>query len=215
MLGFISQNSLMVMNNSLKLIDNKRVLQAHAGEVILLIGDVGCGKSIWLKRMAGLVDFPDAVNMEMEIQEVPPVVRMQFDRWPAIWLGGTVEEELTFGLKQQCSTQQLEDVLLAWGLSEISLVAEPQSLNRWQAIRLSLAAVDLAEPTLLLLDNPSAALPESMAKVLSEDIAIWVKRSNTIVVVATNRWHDWRTVAAQTWRVNAPDSLPNITDRQE
>ncbi|MBL4775611.1 MAG: ATP-binding cassette domain-containing protein [Mariprofundus sp.] len=201
------------MNVSLKLTDGRGGLEAHAGEVILLTGDVGCGKSVWLKRLAGLLDFPKGVRMDM--QESAPVVRMQFDRWPAIWLGGTVEEELLFGLKKTLSEQQLEGALLAWHLPEVSLMAEPQSLDRHQSICLSLAAIALAKPSLLLLDNPSAALPEQMAKALSEDIAAWAKLSNTIVVVASNRWHDWRTVVAQTWCVSAPDSLPHLTDRQE
>ena len=203
----------MQMQTNLTLVDAQGGLEAHAGEVVLLAGDVGCGKSVWLKRMAGLVDFPEGVSMNMHGSN--PVVRMQFDRWPAIWLGGTVEEELLFGLKQTLSKLQLENALLAWGLSDVSLAAAPQSLNRCQCIRLSLAATALAKPTLLLLDNPSAALSEAMAKALSEDIAAWLRQANTIVVVASNRWHDWRTVVAQTWCVSAPDSLPHLTDRQE
>jgi len=181
-------------------------LEAAAGELILLIGDVGSGKSLWLKRMAQLKDMPDGLTCNMA--DSAPVVRMLFDRFPCSWLGQTVEEELMFGLKEPCSLLQLEEILMKWGLKGVNLSTEPQSLNRLQSIRLSLAAMDLAKPALILLDNPSAALSEQMALELSKDIALWLNSLNTIVVVATNRWQDWRTVVSQTWHVKSPMDLP-------
>ncbi len=181
-------------------------LEANAGELILLTGDVGSGKSLWLKRLAQLVELPKGLTFNMA--DSAPVVRMLFDRWPSSWLGQTVEEELMFGLKDSCSASQLEQTLLQWGLMDVALTAEPQALNRLQSVRLSLAAMDLAKPALVLLDNPSAALSEEMALNLSKDIASWLKNSNTIVVVATNRRQDWQTVLTQTWNVKSPMQLP-------
>jgi len=184
----------------------KAGLGAQTGEIILLTGDVGSGKSVWLKRMAALMDLPDGINFSLKASD--PVVRMLFDRWPAIWLGQSIEEELKFALKRSVSKQQLQDVLLQWGLEDRSLTIEPHSLNRLQSIRLALAAMALAKPDLILLDNPSAALPEQMAIDLSEQIADCFKASNTVVVVASNRWHDWRSVATQRWHVSSADTLP-------
>jgi len=183
--------------------DSAHQLQAEAGEVIMLRGEVGCGKTVWLKRMAGLIEMPETISMTQ-----PAVVRMLFDRWPALWIGGTIEEELIFGLGKQVSKQQLEDILSLWGLSDLSLNCEVQSLNRLQSLRLSLAAIALATPDLVLLDNPSAALASDSAMQLSEDIARWINASNTTVVVASNRWQDWETVATQTWMVSVSDRLP-------
>jgi len=197
------------MNNntySLKLSDSGHTLEANSGDIVLLNGDTGCGKSLWLKRMAGTLALPKGISLSMP--STAPVVRMQSDRWPYIWLGGTVEEELVFGLKQPVGNEQLKSALLAWGLSNVLLSTEPQHLNRLQCIRLSLAAMDLAEPSLVLLDNPSAALSQPLALDLANDIAAWVKQSKAIVVVASNRWHDWHTVVTQTWSVSTPDSLP-------
>lgn len=183
-------------------------LEAQAGEIILLTGDVGSGKSVWLKRMAALVDLPTGINFSLEAAD--PVVRMLFDRWPSIWLGQSIEEELKFGLKHSVSEQQQHDILLQWELKDLSLTIEPHSLNRLQSIRLALASMALAKPDLILLDNPSAALPEQIAIDLSEQIADCFKASNTVVVVASNRWHDWRNVATQRWHVSSADTLPEI-----
>ncbi|MDX8395053.1 MAG: ABC transporter ATP-binding protein [Mariprofundaceae bacterium] len=192
--------------NKLMLNSSEQRLEASAGDLILLTGDVGSGKSLWLKRLAQLVDLP--IGMTCNMADSSPVVRMLFDRWPYSWLGQTVEEELMFGLKCSFSSYQLEQTLLQWGVMDVHLSTEPQSLNRLQSIRLTLAAMDLAKPALVLLDNPSAALPEQMALDLSKDIAVWLKKSNTIVVVATNRWQDWQTVITQTWNVKNPLQLP-------
>jgi len=183
--------------------DSDDQLQAEAGEIIVLRGEVGCGKTVWLKRMAGLIDMPETIAMKH-----PAVVRMLFDRWPALWMGGTVEEELVFGLRQQASKQQLNAVLSFWDLADLSLSREVQRLNRLQSLHLSLAAIDLAKPDLVLLDNPSAALSHDSSMRFSQDIASWIKDCNTIVVVASNRWQDWDSVATQTWTVSVSDQLP-------
>jgi len=157
-------------------------LQASAGELVLLMGDVGSGKSVWLQRLAGLSDCPPQISCR-----TPEVVRMCFDRMPPLWLGGTVEEELLFGLKYRPSVGQMELALSDWQLSDVSLQHDPHSLNRLQSIQLALAAIDLARPGLVLLDNPSAALPEAIALDLSRAIAVWAQSAQTIVVVASNR----------------------------
>ncbi|ATX82713.1 hypothetical protein Ga0123462_1871 [Mariprofundus ferrinatatus] len=45
-------------NSVLILRDAARSLEAAAGEIVLLIGEVGSGKSLWLKRLAGLASSP-------------------------------------------------------------------------------------------------------------------------------------------------------------
>jgi len=191
--------------NTLILTHSEHRLKAKGGEIVLLRGDSGSGKSLWLKRMAGL---KEAADTTIQMNNKTAKVRLLFDRWPYLWLGGTLEEELLFGLGQQATPQQLENTLSRWHLSDLSLASDVQSLNRLQSLHLSLAAITLAKPGLVLLDNPSAALSEEQALRFSEDIEACFKDSNTIVVVASNRWQDWRTVATQTWSVRTPDQLP-------
>jgi len=193
----------------LELTDSETTLRARAGEIILLTGNIGSGKSLWLHRLAGLADLPKQINVTLDgLNTGKYTVRLLFDRWPAVWLGQTVAQELTFGLKTQPALQQLEKALTDWGLSSISLDSEPQVLNRLQSLHLSLAAMHLSEPALLLLDNPTAALSKKDAHVIINDIADRAGRSNTIVVVACNRWHDWQSSTSQLWQVTAPDALP-------
>jgi energy-coupling factor transporter ATP-binding protein EcfA2 len=203
-------------SHSLEISTHEKHLHAVSGEIVLLIGAVGSGKSLWLQRMAGLIEPP--VNMKIAIDgSAYPVsshhktIRMLFDRWPPVWLGQYVGEELAFGLSARPLVTDLTHVLEKWGIEELALDADLQTLNRLQAIRLSLAAMDLAAPDLVLLDNPTAALPQDDANALCDDIGNWANQSGTIVVVACNRWQDWQHRAQQIWRSKTPDDLPQKT----
>jgi len=200
-------------SHSLAISSPEERLHADSGEVVLLTGAVGSGKSLWLQRMAGLIEPP--ATMEVTIDATadsasshPPTIRMLFDRWPPVWLSQYVGEELAFGLSVRPSITSLTNVLEKWGIAELALDADVQTINRIQAIRLSLAAMDLATPALVLLDNPTAALPQDDASALCNDIANWAEQSDSIVVVACNRWHDWQHRAKQIWHSNNPDELP-------
>ena len=200
-------------SHSLEIISMEERLHACSGEVILLTGAVGSGKSLWLQRLTGLIEPP--AKMEITIDGAACFsqsrgIRMLFDRWPPVWLGQYVGEELAFGLSIRPSITSLTDVLEKWGISELALDADLQAVNRLQAIRLSLAAMDLANPTLVLLDNPTAALPQDDARALCNDIGNWAEQSDTIVVVACNRWQDWQPEASQEWCLSVPDALPQL-----
>lgn len=191
--------------------DASQLLAAEAGEIVLLTGTVGSGKSLWLKRLSGLVDLP--VNTSAIIAGKKPgkaagETLMLFDRQPPLWLGQSVAEELCFGLRTPPAIDVLTAILSAWRLESLSLSAELSSLNRLQAVRLSLATIALAAPKLALLDNPTDSLPAADAITLRDEIAAWAYESKTTVVVACNRWQDWQSVVTQHWRVTTADDLP-------
>ncbi|NWF35177.1 ATP-binding cassette domain-containing protein [Mariprofundus sp. KV] len=198
-------------DTTLTLRDASQRLAAEAGEIILLTGAVGSGKSLWLKRLAGVTDLPN--NTSATIAGKKPgkaagETLMLFDRQPPLWLGQRVGEELCFGLRTPPASEVLTAVLSAWRLESLSPSAELSSLNRLQAMRLSLATMALAEPKLALLDSPTDSLPETDAITLRDDITAWAERSKTTVVVASNRWQDWQSVATQHWQVTSRDDLP-------
>lgn len=187
------------------------MLQADKGEIILLTGDIGSGKTLWLKRLAGLVKLPATIsaliNGKTPGREIGDV-RMLFDQQPPLWLGQNVAEELVFGLKSPPSGEVLSKALHDWKADELQLSQSTTSLNRIQAIRLTLTSISLANPKLALLDCPTDSLPQKDAIAIQKLVSSWARESNATVVVASNRWHDWREVATQTWRVEAADDLP-------
>ncbi|WP_018294296.1 ATP-binding cassette domain-containing protein [Mariprofundus ferrooxydans] len=188
---------------------DEHALRAASGEIILLSGRNGCGKTLWLQRLANLEPLP--ANIHAVIDQAPlskQSVRMLSEQWPAIWLGQSIDEEIRFGLNQQPDQQQVSAALSRWGLHDLAAETQVTTLNRLQAIRVSLAAISMATPTLVLLDNPTDALPQHDAATLIADISDWALDSKTIVVVACNRWHDWLPATSQHWQIHSPDLLP-------
>ncbi|MFQ5518598.1 MAG: ATP-binding cassette domain-containing protein [Mariprofundus sp.] len=197
--------------HTLELSDSAHSLTAVSGEVILLSGDSGCGKTGWLKRLAGLTDLPAGADVRIDGTDPNKHhIRMLFDRWPCIWLGQSVAEEICFGLKKRPAQQELKQALLSWGLAELTTETGLETLTRLQALRLSLTAMTLAKPALLLLDNPTASLSKTDARSVVDDVACWAKDSDSIIVVACNRWQDWQPAASQEWCLSAPDALPQL-----
>ncbi|TLS68936.1 ATP-binding cassette domain-containing protein [Mariprofundus erugo] len=185
---------------------------ATSGDIILVTGKNGCGKSLWLQRMAGLEPFPAGIAADidgMPLQSWP--VRMLFDQWPAMWLGQSVHDEMTFGLGRQPEPAEIMKTLADWGLQEgITARTPPSTLNRLQSVRLILASMNMAGPVLALLDNPTDNLSHDDAADLISDIAGWARKSKTIVVVACNRWQDWQVEATQQWHIHCSDELPQL-----
>jgi energy-coupling factor transporter ATP-binding protein EcfA2 len=200
-------------SHSLEINSLEERLHASSGEVVLLTGAIGSGKSLWLQRMAGLVEPPAKMGITIDgatssTSSKPQTIRMLFDRWPPVWLGQYVGEELAFGLSTRPLVTSLTHALEKWSIEKLALDTDLQTVNRLQAVRLSLAAMNLAAPALVLLDNPTAALPQDDAIALCDDIANWAEQSDIIVVVACNRWQDWQHRAQQIWRSKTPDDLP-------
>ena len=184
-------------------------LLAKSGEIILISGSCGSGKTLWLHRLAGLVPMPAEIDARINHQPVAKqITRMLFEQWPAIWQGQSVDDELRFGLGYQPDEQQIKAALSRWGVSELAVDCQTTALNRLQAVRVTLAGISMAAPVVTLLDNPTDALPAADAAQLIADISDWARASKTIVVVACNRWHDWQQTATQHWQVLSPDSLP-------
>jgi len=189
------------------------VLSAQAGDVVLLTGAVGSGKTLFLHRLAGLAELPAGHRISLAGKSWPDKsssrrLCMHFDRHPPLWMAQYVEEELAFGTRPRPTEQALTAALARWRLGDIGLDDDTEQLNRLQAVRLSLAGMDVAQPLLALLDNPTDALPVEDAALLRDDVLAWAKRSRCIVVVACNRWQDWQSWARHVWHIPHQGAWP-------
>jgi molybdate transport system ATP-binding protein len=144
--------------------------------VTAVFGPSGCGKTTLLRAIAGLE--PDAVgSLEVNGQhwqtphERLPVearrVGLVFQH-PSLFPHLTVEENLLYGrkrLEKATNPYDLKELILILGIEEL-LNRHPDSLSGGELQRVALGRALLAEPKLLLMDEPLSMLDQASRETL-------------------------------------------------
>lgn len=123
--------------------------QLYPGETVALVGMSGGGKSTIMRLIAGL-EKPTSGRLAYRDPHIVTRVMFQNDRLLP-WL--SVQDNVGFGLRDPAVTELLASV----GLAEAADLY-PAQLSGGQRQRLALARALLAQPQLLLLDEPLGAL---------------------------------------------------------
>jgi len=175
-------------------------LSVPTGQTLALIGHNGSGKSTVLNILAGLLR-PDAGEARLDDKELFRVgKRGVADRWlrphqrcvallaqeALLFPHLSVEANVEFGPRSRGSARadarQLAEKWLAAVGAEEFIGRKPVSLSGGQAQRVALARALAAEPELLLLDEPLAALDVDSAAEVRQTLRE-VLRGRTAVVV--------------------------------
>lgn len=164
-----------------------------AGEIVSLVGQSGCGKTTLLRTLAGL---QPASSGRVEIQ--PPAEaqrgRMAFVfQQPTLLPWRTALENVSLAI-QLCSTasgrqaaRRAAEELAAMELPAAAMGRFPRQLSGGMKMRVSLARGLVMRPTVLLLDEPFAALDDMSRTALGELLLRrWEARPFTAVLVTHN-----------------------------
>jgi sulfonate transport system ATP-binding protein len=125
-------------------------LDIAPSEFVILLGQSGSGKSTLLRLLGGL-DLPDAGRVTVPRQRA---IVFQADRllpWQRVW------RNVTIGLPGRDAKDIALKVLAEVGLADRA-DAWPRTLSGGEAQRVALARALVANPRLVLLDEPFAAL---------------------------------------------------------
>ena len=183
--------------------------RARAGELVLLIGRSGGGKSRTLRRLAGLSAWPEGVRVQWRNKawppRRPPPVYFVPDLWPPVWLGRTLGEELGFGLTKSPAQAELDEVLAKWGLAT-KLAKPTEALARHEAARACCAAAELAaraqRAELVLLDQLLDALALPAARACARMLAQMAAAQRIVVILATAHPRAFAPIAMRIWRAH-------------
>ncbi|WP_342162461.1 ABC transporter ATP-binding protein [Methylobacterium sp. SD21] len=162
-------------------------LTVPAGEILALVGGSGCGKTTLLRLIAGL-DRPSAgaITLDGEAIAGPHAsVGLVFQEPRLLpWLD--VAANVGFGLSALKRGERRARVMHA--LERVGLADHagrwPRDLSGGQQQRVSIARAFVAEPRVLLLDEPFSALDAFTRKDLHGHLlALWEEHRPTVVLV--------------------------------
>jgi NitT/TauT family transport system ATP-binding protein len=162
-------------------------LDVAAGEFLAILGPSGCGKSTLLRIIAGL-DRP--TDGDVTIRR-PGAGRFDIAYvfqdahllpWRTVLSNAALPLELQ-GVERSERHQAATEALVKVGLGD-ALARYPAQLSGGMRMRVSLARAMVTEPTLLLLDEPFAALDEITRQRLDEQLReLWQSRRMTVIFV--------------------------------
>jgi len=163
-------------------------LELGSDEFVCLVGPSGCGKSTLLKLLAGLLE-PTAGSVEIDLDpdeaRLPRAMVFQ-DHCVFPWM--SVLENVVFGLEhrrlpREDKRRRALDMLQQVGLESFA-GGYPHELSVGMRQRVALARAFVAEPQILLLDEPLAALDALTKVVLQEELLrLWRQHRAQIVYV--------------------------------
>ncbi len=159
--------------------------KVHENEIILICGDSGSGKTTLLEIISGLINPQKGKiywkNKLLSCRQRRWFCGVVFQFPERYFIGTTVGKELKIGHKS-LREKNIEIVLKKVGLANINLSMPPEHLSGGQQRRLAVAVQLLRNPSILLLDEPTAGLDWSMKNDI-KNLILNLKDKNTIIIV--------------------------------
>jgi sulfonate transport system ATP-binding protein len=153
-------------------------LAVERGEIVAVLGPSGCGKSTLLRAIAGLDVHPlGTIAVEGDVGYVFQEPRL----FP--WL--TVEKNVRFAARTPEERERVGAVLELTGL-QAARETLPKALSGGMAQRAALARALVRKPSVLLLDEPLAALDALRRMQLQEALAEIIAAVSATAILVTH-----------------------------
>ena len=188
-------------------------LTIHRGETVCIIGESGCGKTVMLKLIIGLLHpteggvWFDGMDVNRMGGKQLVKLRLRFGflfQMAALFDSLTIYDNVAFGLREHhiCGEDKIRTIV-ADRLQEVGLPSgldrkKPAELSGGQRKRVGLARALALNPEVMLYDEPTTGLDPIMSDVINELILQTQQSKKTTGVVVT---HDMKTVTKVADRV--------------
>jgi len=169
-------------------------LDVPDGAIVAILGPSGCGKTTFLRLLAGL-ETPDGGTIRIGAADVtllPPERRglgMMFQSY-ALFPHMTVAENLRFPLKMRRIDNRAAQTRVADALRLVRMegFAEryPRQLSGGQQQRVALARAIIADPPVLLLDEPLSNLDAQLRKEMQVELIELHRKIGLTTVLVTH-----------------------------
>jgi len=164
-------------------------LTVRPGEFVSLLGPSGCGKSTALRIIAGLSEPSEgAVSWTAAAVHAETRVGFVFQE-PTLMPWATVFDNVALPLKLKSAPTAADTAApILCALDRVGLSAfrnaHPRELSGGMRMRVSIARALVTEPSLLLMDEPFAALDEITRFRLNDDLLrMWGALRTTVIFV--------------------------------
>ncbi len=180
-------------------------LTIPAGQTLALLGESGCGKTVLMKTIIGLIKptrgrvFFDDEEIQQLSDQALSRLRLRFGfvfQNAALFDSMTIGQNVAFPLMQHgnFTSQQVHDMVLS-RLSEVGLpdsvvFKKPAELSGGMQKRVGLARALIMNPELIMYDEPTTGLDPIMSDVINELIVRTRRRNPVTSIVVT---HDMNT----------------------
>ncbi len=160
-------------------------LELKPGEIVAITGPSGCGKTTLLRCICGLeqldsgtitLDGLDITNYDAENRKIGLIFQK-----PVLYPHLDVAGNLKLGNRNGDISRALKEVNLE-GFEERRV----ETLSGGEGQRVALARALLAEPSVLLLDEPFSSLDEDLATKLVMDVKSILKQRNCPAILVTH-----------------------------
>ena len=180
-------------------------LQVPAGQTVVIIGESGCGKTVLMKSIIGLIRPSSGTVMfdnqnvnDMNEREIS-LMRLRFGfvfQHAALFDSMTVGQNVAFPLRQHGRHTQAEireevlSRLSEVGLPDDVVYKKPAELSGGMRKRVGLARALIMKPEIIMYDEPTTGLDPIMSDVINELILRTRRRNPVTSIVVT---HDMNT----------------------
>ncbi|MFV1964067.1 MAG: ABC transporter ATP-binding protein [Pirellulaceae bacterium] len=180
-------------------------LEVPRGQTLAIIGESGCGKTVLLKTIIGLVRPArgevvfDGHNLAQLNEKQLTRQRIRFGfvfQNAALFDSLTVGQNVAFPLRQhrRCRDEELRELVLARlaevGLPSSVVAKKPAELSGGMRKRVGLARALVMNPELVLYDEPTTGLDPIMSDVINE---LMLRTRDQHAVTSIIVTHDMRT----------------------
>jgi NitT/TauT family transport system ATP-binding protein len=163
----------------------------RAGEFVTIVGPSGCGKSTFLNCVAGLW-FPAAGELRVSGKPVtgPGRDRSVVFQDYALMPWRTVKTNVRMGLELQRRVDDTTEEKVARYIELVGLTgfedAYPRELSGGMRQRVGLARALVTEPSILLMDEPFAAVDAITRELMQDEVARIIKATGQTIVFITH-----------------------------